>query len=306
VEAVEAYQSWPPAPPAVPPRSELYRLAPIGVGSAQVEGLASYLMRLAEAHHVGLGVLVDRVGADLPTPCRYRTPALRVERLCERWRETANIEFTLRDWVWAIEKLTLRTDIGLLTMLGWAELIDLRSVYRYLRTWCPSCYEEWAATGQPIYEPLMWNIQEVKICPRHLRPLRQECSHCHRSQCAVLRSSRVGHCARCGAWLGASEDEGALPGPEELDLKRQRWIAINIGELASVTAGASRRISRQQLVEQLRAAERSNPRLFFKWSIDEMRAYLSGQRPPSLAFLLALCWELEIGLSGFLMSGATQ
>ncbi len=117
VEADEAYQSWPTALPAVPPRSELYCLAPIGIGSAQVEGLASYLMRLAEA---------------------------------------------------------------------------------------------------------------------------------------------------------------------------------------------PRRINRQQLAAQLRAAERSNPRLFFKWSIDEMRAYLNGQRPPSLAFLLALCWELEIGLSGFLTSGATR
>jgi ribosomal protein S27E len=304
VEADEAYQAWNTAPMAAPARSELYCLAPIGAGSAQVEGLASYLMRLAEAHHVELGVLVDLVGAYLPVPCRNRTLALRVERLCERWREMANIEVTLWDWVWATEKLTLRTDIGLLTMLEWAEMIDLRSVYRYQRTWCPSCYEEWASAGQPIYEPLLWNIQEVKICPRHLRLLRQECNHCHRSQCAVLRSSRVGYCAQCGAWLGASEGEDALP--EELDLERQRWRAINIGELASASAGAPRRLNRQQLAARLRAAEKSNPRLFFKWSIDEMRVYLNGQRPPSLAFLLELCWELEIGLSGFLTSGETR
>ncbi len=115
-------------------------------------------MRLARAHHVELGVLLDLVGAYLPAPCRNRVPALRVERLCERWRETANIELALRDWVWATERLTLRTDIGLLTMLEWAELIDLRSVYRYLRPWCPSCYEEWAAAGKPIYEPLLGSL----------------------------------------------------------------------------------------------------------------------------------------------------
>jgi hypothetical protein len=210
----------------------------------------------------------------------------------------------MRDWVWATEKLTLRTDIDLLTMLAWAELIDLRSVYRYLRTWCPSCYEEWSSAGKPIYEPLLWNIQEVKICPRHLRPLRQECKHCHQSQCAVLRLSRAGYCAQCGAWLGASEGEDALP--EGLDLERQRWRAINIGEIASATAGAPQRISRQQLAARLRAAEKLNPRLFFKWSIDEVRAYLDGQRPPSLAFLLELCRELEISLSGFLTSGETR
>lgn len=304
VEAVEAYQVWPTALPAVPPRSELYCLAPIGIGSAQVEGLASYLMRLAEAHHVELGVLVDRVGAYLPAPCRYRAPALRVERLCERWRETANIEFTLRDWVGATERLTLKTDLGLLTMLEWADLIDLSSVYRYLRTWCPSCYEEWAAAGQTIYEPLLWNIREVGLCPRHLRPLRQECNHCHRSQCVVLRSSRVGYCALCNAWLGAAAERDALSEENiDVNLERQRWVVLNIGELISVTAELLRLLSRQQLAAKLRAVEKSNTRLFFKWPIDEIRAYVNGQRSPSLAFLLDLCWELGIDLLGFLTPG---
>src|SRR5262249_38697179 len=183
VEAAEAYETWNIVSPVVPPRSELCFLAPISVGSAQVEGLASYLMRLAEAHHVELGMLVDLVGAHLSVPCRYRVQALRVQRLCERWREMASIEFTLKDWGCATEKLTFRTDLGVLTMLEWAERIDLGSVYRYERTWCPSCYEEWAAAGQPIYEPLLWNVKEVRLCPQHLRPLRRECNHCYRVQC---------------------------------------------------------------------------------------------------------------------------
>ena len=39
-------------PPELPSRSRLYYLEPIGVGTAQVESLTSYLSRLARAHSV--------------------------------------------------------------------------------------------------------------------------------------------------------------------------------------------------------------------------------------------------------------
>jgi hypothetical protein len=297
-DEAEAYEAWNMAMPAVPPRSELYCLTPIGVGSVQVEGLASYVMRLAEAHHVGLEVMAGLVGAYLPMPDRwYRVSAFRVERLCERWRKKAGLEVTLRDWVWAIEKLTLRTNLCRLTMLEWAEVIDLRSVYRYLRTWCPSCYEEWAVTGQPFYEPLLWNIREVRLCLRHLQPLRRECNHCHRSQCLVLSTSRVGYCGQCGGWLGASEGRDTLL--EGLDPERQRWIAINIAELISATS-ESRQLRREQVTTRLRDVEKRNRKLFFKWPIAEVEAFLCGRGSLSLAFLLDICWKLDVGLCGFL------
>jgi hypothetical protein len=297
-EAVEVYEAWHFVTPTMPPRSELYCLAPIGVGTAQVEGLASYLMRLAEAHHVELGALIDLIGAYLPTPCRYRVQALRVQRLCERWRDMPSIEFTLKDWVRATEKLTLKTNLGLLTMLGWADLIDLRSVYRYERTWCPSCYEEWYIAEQPLYEPLLWNVKDVRLCIRHLRPLRRECNHCCRVQSTVLRSSRAGYCALCNGWLGISYGGGTLH--EGTDLERQRWTVLNIEDLASVTMDFSRRLHRRQIAASLRAVERLNSRLFAKWPIDEMHACFNGHRPPSLAFLLDICWKLEKSLLSFL------
>jgi TniQ len=41
----------------MPPRSRLYHLAPLGVSTPDVESLTSFIMRLAEAHYVGVGVL---------------------------------------------------------------------------------------------------------------------------------------------------------------------------------------------------------------------------------------------------------
>jgi hypothetical protein len=44
----------------VPPRTRLYRLEPIGLGTAMVECVASYIHRLAEAHGLPTWVLVRR------------------------------------------------------------------------------------------------------------------------------------------------------------------------------------------------------------------------------------------------------
>ena len=46
--------------PALPPRSRLYHLAPIGVGTPNVESLTGYVARLAEAHNVHTRTLMAR------------------------------------------------------------------------------------------------------------------------------------------------------------------------------------------------------------------------------------------------------
>ena len=62
------FDSWSLSSPPVPPRSQLYSLEPIGVGTALVESLTGYVARLAEAHSVSVGDLVGRVLSDVPNP----------------------------------------------------------------------------------------------------------------------------------------------------------------------------------------------------------------------------------------------
>ena len=55
------YPGWGPIPiRTLPARSHLYHLQPVGVGTAQVESLTSYLIRLAEVHDVSPGILLNR------------------------------------------------------------------------------------------------------------------------------------------------------------------------------------------------------------------------------------------------------
>jgi hypothetical protein len=59
------FESWFLSSPPVPPRSRLYSLEPIGIGTAFVESLTGYTARLAEAHSVSVGDLVGRVLSEL-------------------------------------------------------------------------------------------------------------------------------------------------------------------------------------------------------------------------------------------------
>src|SRR5438132_13245174 len=54
------FEAWDLAVKPVPARSRLYPLAPIGIGTAFVEGLSGYLMRLAKAHAVSTGSLIGK------------------------------------------------------------------------------------------------------------------------------------------------------------------------------------------------------------------------------------------------------
>jgi len=51
------FEVWVPACEA-PPRSRLYSLEPIGIGTPEVESLSSYLNRLAQAHCVTVNALI--------------------------------------------------------------------------------------------------------------------------------------------------------------------------------------------------------------------------------------------------------
>src|SRR5689334_2745960 len=60
VNDLELYGSWNLELPATPERSKLYYLEPIAIDTPYVEGLVSYICRLAEAHCVSPGVLTQK------------------------------------------------------------------------------------------------------------------------------------------------------------------------------------------------------------------------------------------------------
>ena len=119
---------------------------------------------------------------------------------------------TAGDWVQALERLTLRNDLSLLTLLCWSEVLPAVRLLRRTRAWCPACYEEWRKANQIAYEPLLWSLEVVKVCCRHQIPLQQRCPSpsCRQAQLPLAPRSLPGYCAKCNSWLGSEAQKEAF------------------------------------------------------------------------------------------------
>src|SRR5260370_35013125 len=116
---MERYEEWDMAMPHLPPRSRLYRLEPIGMGTPYVESLTSYIVRLADAHCVTPKALV--MYEILPSQGQAVTALKHYSRLNMFWRENAStlngFSSIARGGVEALQSLTTCDKRGFLTML---------------------------------------------------------------------------------------------------------------------------------------------------------------------------------------------
>ncbi len=80
-------------------------------------------------------------------------------------------------WVHALESATSRRDLQCLTLLPFRNVLP-EHLFRRRRAWCAVCFDQWRATGQTVYEPLLWAIAAASYCAIHARPLDDTCHHC--------------------------------------------------------------------------------------------------------------------------------
>ncbi len=292
--------------PAIPLRSRLFHLEPIGVGTTRVESLTGYIARLAEAHGVEANKLVTRemlllLGrANLLDPLGHGRTVF--------WQKlTPGINGTqalARDVVRALESLTLRSNLRCLTMRTWAEVMPTVGLLHRTWAWCPACYEEWRQTGQVVYEPLLWAVGVVTVCPHHRRRLQRLCPYpdCRRSRPALGRRSRPGHCPWCERWLGSSPEAEPV-GAEVLtedEWRWQSWVAEAVGELLAVTPNLVVPPPRERIGQALhvcveQGAGGNLSALAQKLGLcrSRMANWHDGRRLPSLQMLLWVCNRLE-------------
>ena len=215
----------------MPPRSKLYCLAPLGMGTVEVECLTSYIQRLAWAYRVSSWVLVVQEVLPLyngpydlgSSPQRLggfgRTRAMRLNGT----GEVANA------WVKTLEQLTGRSDLRVLTADPWASGLPNWGFLRTAPVWCPACYQQWQEQEQPVYQPLLWTLQAVTICLHHRQPLVEQCLFCQKKQSAIGAKVAPGYCTQCGQWLGMQPTTEV--GVDDEEFIWQQWVTSAIEEL---------------------------------------------------------------------------
>jgi TniQ len=309
VQMQPPFESWSLSSPPVPPRSQLYSLEPIGVGTALVESLTGYAARLAEAHSVSAGDLVGRVLSELANPkdpiITAAAKAVRIGghgfRACSYAVNGATDRAA--KWVHALEAATTRRDLQCLTLLPFRYALP-DHLFRRHRAWCALCFNQWRANGQSIYEPLLWAIAVSSHCPVHTRPLDCICRHCARTLNPLGVFSRPGYCERCDGWLGAPDADNNRARPGSPSGEDETWSCTQVGGLLAmlprVNPAAARESFRCSLVTYLEQVAGGNVLALaqhIRCPHSILRNWLDGATVPRLENLLRICRRLNIPAS---------
>lgn len=301
----EIYEHWELMTPDLSPRSVLYQIHPVGIGTAETECLTSYLARLANSHHLPLRQLLMR--RIIPLVNEGRTTSGRPFNFFTLSKMgSANGADTLAlDLIDAVERLTLVPGIAPTTFVLWSNVISRRELLRPFRAWCPHCYAHQATEGGPLYDPLLWTLIPVKICPRHRSPLQEKCLVCGKRVQPVLNLYLPGFCSYCHNWLGASDQESVTDNGKVIvdDLDYELWVANSIGRIVAASPTLPTMPARQNLISSLNYCcdllmegnSRMLSRLLDSPSTTSLK-WLQGLTIPSLKTVVRLSYLTKIPL----------
>lgn len=286
----------------IPERSEFYHLEPIGIGTPYVESLSSYTARLANEHCITSLTLMRR--------CSLIEPALKPFIKSFRFYQKFVLgtgELALKLYK-VLGLLTMRHELPWTTMVPWMNVISQRSLIRGTRAWCPFCYKIWLKNNKIVYDPLLWTLKSVTVCPVHNVPLASFCPTCKSSVLHLASRSRPGFCTQCEGWLGTFQNTSisALPTTLSEEARWQLWKAEAVGELLAKARDVNLP-TRHQVAKSLKhcidtyadgkaarfAAQIRVPASYFpRW--------LDSSRLPTLEYVLQVAYKGSIPLLDFL------
>jgi hypothetical protein len=153
----------------LPERTLFFSLRAKGLGTAFVEGLTGYMMRLARAHRVTVADLVchDHFDRLFVNPSDRRT---RRRLFLASGYLLDGAGPNTQKWVEALEAATGQSGLRSLTLSQFAGVSSF-SWLRRTRTWCPRCLSVQADTDpDDMYEPLFGPFASCLSAPRTCYP----------------------------------------------------------------------------------------------------------------------------------------
>lgn len=269
--------------PIIPTRS-FNLVEPIGVGTGLVEASSSLWKRAAERASVRFADLVRWAFDGWPAPPDYRHSVTAERMLPRRFWGIDGAGAVAKLYLGPLRSLVSSDSIEACTLLPFAGLLYEKALLHRHRAWCPMCLAS-MLLGPGVYEPLLWRIQAVKVCPVHRVDLVESCHVCRVPQQRVLAAvARVGCCNHCGAWLGAEEAVHRLQRADAGEVRVARAI---MSLLAWTAEFDGRGHDGATTMRKLVAVTAARDLLISKFDVspNTIRAYVSGSTLPRLSFL---------------------
>lgn len=283
-------------------RSRLYPLQPRGLGTAMKEGLVSYITRLSEAHCTDVGSLVSyECSPNFENPRIYSYQSNKVNSSFYKDAYSINCFGAIcTDMEYALTKLTQRSDISEMNLNKWVFTPRNKAIVKKQKHWCMQCYSEWEKEGKDLYDPLLWSIELIKICPVHKTLLQTSCPGCNMEIPIINHRSLISHCIYCFKSL-VSVNEVRLVESED-ELLFQVWLCDSIGNLLMYPKEFVDTYSICNALQSFRENycdnnDRVLSRLFLlENKRRQINAYCRGAANPHFNLLLWFCYVLGIEL----------
>lgn len=182
---------------------KLHPLSPIGLGTANVESLVSYLIRLASSHTTSIGILLEFLEASSPGIAPGWEKVARRLRLSSHIRpnQTTSILADLLSNATGLPLEALRS-MSFLGLTG--ALRRSTSAFLWNISWCPACFREWRKSGVPSHLKLSWHARLMTHCEVHRCALSCRCPGCGTFQTSYEMWDSVDTCCKkgCKSFLG--------------------------------------------------------------------------------------------------------
>lgn len=230
----------------LPERSLLYRIPVMGDDTGQIEGLLSYLVRVARAHSVNPRRLVRTVFA----PGIPELENMKGAGFFLKHAKTVNgLGRYAELFLCEVSRHTKADFLRPLCLLPLQELLPLKGagLLAWRPKWCPCCVSEMIKSGEDVFRPLVWSLELYNVCTLHSVRLQEVCSNCGKFQPFIPRYPDWGRCDHCGWTLGDSEVEKT---PEKLD----RWTSKAITDLVQHLEALDGQATSERFVAVLREA----------------------------------------------------
>lgn len=209
-------------------RSMFYNIEPIGIGTAYVESLSSYISRLATIHNLSISIFLKFAISPLLKKDYLKNELEKgITKSTARYINENSI--VCIDYVNALELLTGRKDILNLTMLNWSGILS-KDMSSRQRKWCPECLNQMQLESKIIYEPLIWYLADIEKCDIHKVQLQDKCPDCKRGLPFLHSKYQVGYCQYCNSWLGGKLDYSKVKLSDE-----EKFVLSNYEQLIRET-----------------------------------------------------------------------
>lgn len=285
-------------PEELPPRSYLHNLEPQGFDGATREDLRSYFVRLC----IEVNLAPWSVALNLVAPLVATRRAVNARTFANDWRTSSmcGLGQTAADWSRALNQLTARDDLQLLTLLHVRHVLSDFLLPSKKARYCPQCYASDIGGGSACYNRLLWTFDAVRACPLHGVRLMEGCA-CGLPLGTGRRYLQLGRCSHCACNLStcisqpadARDVDAAQRVAEFLDVARY------FSELKPQKGGIAQFLN--HAVATLAGGASAHFAAAVGASKSSMHGWQNGAVVPSFPIILRLAQYCDVGVADVLL-----